>query len=1033
MRLALGSVVLLLLASAVLVAKPLPAAAVPPRPAPAAAPPYDIAPWWAGDAWSYDTQIITASPDGTRTNTLLRVNETVGGIAPVTVLGRTYTVYNSTVSGSALSTGDLNLGGGIVVSYRIGGPLFGWIWNDRSDLALVAENQTTRLFGQIQYLIFNFNLWLNTTATVRHGPAEEDLDFPLRLGDAWSYDGIVNTTGYMEYVTNAPTTPAPPRSLAGETNLTLRSWFNRTESKTVGTLTFPETARIHSVTSAGAVDRWYDPNVRNYVAAESHDVRAPDNYTHVWLNLTNYALVPAPWPGTITLNPSRVNPGGWVTANGTARPDEPLVVRIPDVGASYPAQANATGAWSLAFRAPTVDDDTPSNADVGSHGVIVELAAVAPGGNVTTLELILPDLYAAPPDLTFSDPAPLEGVAIDVNGTVHVGPEAPVASDFNVTFFVDGVEAARRSTGNLTAGDARTFGFRWSGGAGPHTFVFAADADNAIRETNETNNTATRTVLVRGPDLAPMNVTVVSDTTDAYPDPAAVGYVSRPAQGRLGGTVNVTFQVENVGSAAVDTSFVVSVVETLGLFGPPQGAPLLEATVSPPLAPGDRTVPFNASWPVPLRPGVYHLNVTADAAGQVRESSEANNTFAIVVNVSGPDYRIVSVIAPAKASVNSTHVLNVTVRNDGQLPGDRPAGFAAFQGANPLPFYEATIPALAVSETHAVAVPWQAPEMGGVVTLHFAVDPNGTLDEMNETNNGATATVDVRPLPVTTLAVVGLNATTTRGLFVTSNATFLLAATDFSDTQVTVSYRLDAGPVTTFASPFGIASEGLHTIEYWGADGLGGTEAPHAFAVHVDDSAPETSHTAYNRTGDRVTVALSASDGDGVGVDYVEYRVDGGPWQRYEGPFDVAGYGAHNVTYRAVDLLGHWEREKGLSLPIEPGTSSAAVNWKPALAAVFAAVLLVAAYYAGRRQRGWSLGSPRLLGIVFAAAELATGGISVVAPVLAVPPYGLGLAVDLVILLVGLLSIWFARRGGARPAEAPPSEEEPAAESSTGK
>ena len=1016
MRGAGGAVVLLLLAASVPLALPGPARGVPPPVRPAATPPYDIAPWSVGDWWTYDTRVITASPDGTRTNTRLQVNDTVRATETVTVLGTTYTAYNSTVNGTATSNGQLVLGGN-PAQYQASGPLNGWILNDRSDLALIAENQTTRMQGTIQYLIFTFRLWMNATTTARHGPAQEDLDFPLELGDAWSYGGILNTTGFIEYFSDALGGYGGMQSLANEGNASLQSWFNTTQSRPVPAGTFPDAAWIHSDTGGGTVDRWYDPAVRNYVAAEIHDVNGPNNYTHVWLNLTGYGLAPAPWPGTISLNPKRVDPGGQVVANGSALPNEDLFVRIPAIGAMYPVQSDATGAWSYAFRAPSVDDYTPSNADVGSHGVLIEPAAASPGSNVTTLQLILPDLYTGPGDLVLSDPTPSMGVNVTVNGTVHAGTAVGVSSPFDVSFTVDGGEIGRSTCSGLAADGMQTFSISWTPSPGSHTVAFVADPDRQVREADEANNTAWWPVFVTGPDLAPMDVVIASDANVTYPDPFAVGGVSAPVQARLGATINVTFQVANVGTANVTANSTIAVVETAVLRGPPVRPRILEATAVAPLAPGARGGPWTASWPVPAWPGVYYLNVTVDADAQVAESSESNNTFVIVVNVSGPDYRIAWVDVPAKVTTDSVHQINVTVRNDGDLAADRSVTLAAYAGMASLPFATATIPPLAVAEAVTATLSWTAPSVAGNMTLRFVVDSTNVLDEMVETNNDATATVDVRWPPITQIAVGGRNVTTT-ALFVTSTATFVLTATDRSDTGVTTWFRIDAGSAVAYAGPFSIPTEGPHTIAYWSVDNLGGREANRTFAVSVDDSPPTTRATAPEPTGDRRTVTLNATDDraplTGVGVAYTQYRIDDGNWTDYTGPFTVQGYGDHTITVRSVDLLGHVEPDQRFSLTIT--RISPAVNLKPLLAAVFAAVLLAAGLVLGRRKR-WSVASPRGLGVAFAVVEGATGVASAATGALAVPPLGAGLAVDLAIFLAGLAGILLVARRGPPPTE----------------
>ena len=67
-----------------------------------------------------------------------------------------------------------------------------------------------------------------------------------------------------------------------------------------------------------------------------------------------------------------------------------------------------------------------------------------------------------------------------------------------------------------------------------------------------------------------------------------------------------------------------------------------------------------------------------------------------------------------------------------------------------------------------------------------------------------------------------------------------------------------------------------------------------------------------------VTVTLSATDNaGGSGVDKTEYRIDGGAWTTYSGPFAVGSDGPHTVGYRSTDLVGNVEVEKTVSFKVD--------------------------------------------------------------------------------------------------------------------
>jgi len=115
-------------------------------------------------------------------------------------------------------------------------------------------------------------------------------------------------------------------------------------------------------------------------------------------------------------------------------------------------------------------------------------------------------------------------------------------------------------------------------------------------------------------------------------------------------------------------------------------------------------------------------------------------------------------------------------------------------------------------------------------------------------------------------------------------------------------------------------------------DAAGNAETHHCITVHVDNTAPSTLASPTGTAGSSgwwrssVAVALSASDGTGIGVAGIRYRVDGGAWQDYAGPFTVTGDGAHTVEYRSADHLGNAEAAQSLQIRIDtrpPATRSA--------------------------------------------------------------------------------------------------------------
>ncbi len=73
----------------------------------------------------------------------------------------------------------------------------------------------------------------------------------------------------------------------------------------------------------------------------------------------------------------------------------------------------------------------------------------------------------------------------------------------------------------------------------------------------------------------------------------------------------------------------------------------------------------------------------------------------------------------------------------------------------------------------------------------------------------------------------------------------------------------------------------------------------------------------------QATVTLSATGGDG-GVDYTEYRLDGGSWTTYSAALDITVQGIHTLEFRSVDHAAQVEATKTLTVKIDSGLPTTA-------------------------------------------------------------------------------------------------------------
>jgi uncharacterized cupredoxin-like copper-binding protein len=92
-----------------------------------------------------------------------------------------------------------------------------------------------------------------------------------------------------------------------------------------------------------------------------------------------------------------------------------------------------------------------------------------------------------------------------------------------------------------------------------------------------------------------------------------------------------------------------------------------------------------------------------------------------------------------------------------------------------------------------------------------------------------------------------------------------------------------------------------------------------------DTTAPTvTAQVTGTQDGDgnyvgSATVAVTATDTGGSGVDSVEYQLDGGAWQTYSAPVAVSTVGDHTVHYRATDVAGNTSTEGTATFAVVAG------------------------------------------------------------------------------------------------------------------
>jgi hypothetical protein len=148
-----------------------------------------------------------------------------------------------------------------------------------------------------------------------------------------------------------------------------------------------------------------------------------------------------------------------------------------------------------------------TNLTAGTH--IIELTVNDSSGQTdtdnVTLTVITPDLAVT--NIAFSNPQPIEGEAVTINATIdNLG--TANAADVTVQFF-DGTPAngtqigTNQTIATLNAGENETVSVVWdsTGEAGDNSIWVVADPADTIKEPEEENNQASKSIFVRAPDV----------------------------------------------------------------------------------------------------------------------------------------------------------------------------------------------------------------------------------------------------------------------------------------------------------------------------------------------------------------------------------------------------------------------------------------------------------------------------------------------------------------------------------------------------
>ena len=390
----------------------------------------------------------------------------------------------------------------------------------------------------------------------------------------------------------------------------------------------------------------------------------------------------------------------------------------------------------------------PSALTAGTYYVIAKADADGVVGETSETNNTAARVISIGPDLVVS--------ALQVPPTVAAGSAVPVADTTknqgaglagpSVTRFylstnavldaadtlLDGSRAIPALAGGASSAGSTTVTLPSTLAAATYYVIAKADADAAVRETSEANNTTARAVSL-GPDLA-------------------VSALQVPSTAAPGSLVSVSDTTKNQGAALAGPSVMRFYLSANGALD--AADTLLDGSRAvPALAGGASSAGSTAVMlPAGLTAGTYYVIAKADADLIVEETSEANNTAARAVSL-GPDLVVSALQVPPALAAGSLVAITDTTKNQGGGPtGPSTTRFylstnTTLDAADLLLDGSRAIPALAggASSAGSTSVTLPSDLQPGTRYVIAKADADGAVGETSEANNTAARAVSIGP------------------------------------------------------------------------------------------------------------------------------------------------------------------------------------------------------------------------------------------------------------------------------------------------
>jgi subtilase family serine protease len=266
---------------------------------------------------------------------------------------------------------------------------------------------------------------------------------------------------------------------------------------------------------------------------------------------------------------------------------------------------------------------------------------------------------------------------------------------------------------------------------GQYYLYAVSDADNAVGESSETNNTRYRSIKV-GADLR---------VTD----------LEGPPRASVGSTISITDTTANVGLSGAGSSRTAFYLSNNILLDAGDFALNVWRPVDPLNAGASSSGSTTFTLPSFATSGTWYILANADELDQVGEAQETNNTRSFQLSI-GPDLSVSAATVPKTVVAGSTLTVIDTVLNSG-LDASGPSTTRFYLSVNSLldatdtPFEaERLVPALGANSTSTGSTTLAIPAgLSGRYYIVIVADGHNAVVESKETNNTRVASITINP------------------------------------------------------------------------------------------------------------------------------------------------------------------------------------------------------------------------------------------------------------------------------------------------